>query len=86
MSQIVNKAESLEEKEKWKQAAQEFQKAFSAFEEEGKTKEAKNAILKAVENIRKTDEIELTLEILEDYTRTYQKKTKAVYITDIIQE
>ncbi|NHJ31669.1 MAG: hypothetical protein FK732_02295, partial [Asgard group archaeon] len=55
MSQLLEKAIALEEKSKWKNAAETFLKAAEKFIETGKPEDAKEPLLKAIENAEKED-------------------------------
>jgi len=77
MSQLLEKALALEEKSKWKNAAETYLKAANEFINTGKPESAKEPLLKAIENAEKEDIPSLLVEIIfvfESITSEEEKK------------
>jgi len=64
MSQLMEKAVALEEKGKWKNAADTYLKAANEFIDTGKPEAAKDPLLKAIENAEKADIPSLLVEVI----------------------
>ena len=81
MSQLLEKAIALEEKSKWKNAAETFLKAANEFIDSGKPESAKEPLLKAIENAEKEDIPSLLVEIIfvfESITSVEEEKKKVL--------
>ncbi|MHA1922717.1 MAG: hypothetical protein ACTSVP_06600 [Candidatus Heimdallarchaeota archaeon] len=84
MSQYVTKAQTSEEKGKWKNAATEYFDAAKEFRAEGNAQEANGNYLKAIENAEKAELPSLLIEITFSFSEIAGDSDKKKILTKII--
>lgn len=81
MSELLNKAATFEEKEKWKNAADTYYKAAEEFITTANPNEAKNSYLKALANAEKADYYLMMIDAIFSYIKLGSEDEKKEILT-----